>query len=278
MKKILCALLLCVFISPCVWGEGQPTQKCYEWIKDGDKETSFLQVFYDYAKYSEFPKVDDKDCKEKVLEALRGKGILNDSNKLIKSLPIMIMAGESRDSNSDTISQGRMDHIADFVNELNSDEITVSVSKSLALGKKDASLDRCGRYSDCAKDRRVIIIFGLFDNLQEVERVVKQEMGLNFDINPWKNIFVDVTQVNKIFDKYLLYSERSVWKTADGKFNTARLLSDSIAGVVLGTAGGLITANVVKKNQIEEGFEDLRCTIGGQAVADWGDEFSVGRI
>jgi hypothetical protein len=54
MKKILCALLLCVFISPCVWGEGQPTEKCYEWIKDGDKETSFLQVFYDYAKYSEF--------------------------------------------------------------------------------------------------------------------------------------------------------------------------------------------------------------------------------
>lgn len=68
----------------------------------------------------------------------------------------------------------------------------------------------------------------------------------------------------------------SVWKDKDGKFNTARLASDSIAGVVLGTAGGLITSSVVKKNQIENGFEDIKCTIGGQTVANWGDEFMVG--
>ena len=35
--------------------------------------------------------------------------------------------------------------------------------------------------------------------------------------------------------------DQSKWKNADGGFNTSRLLSDSIAGVVLGTAGGLIT-------------------------------------
>lgn len=68
----------------------------------------------------------------------------------------------------------------------------------------------------------------------------------------------------------------SKWKTADGKFNTARLASDSIAGVVLGTAGGLITSNVVKKHQVEDGFEDLQCVIGGQTVAGWGDEFTIG--
>lgn len=68
----------------------------------------------------------------------------------------------------------------------------------------------------------------------------------------------------------------SVWKTAEGKFNTSRLVSDSVAGVVLGTAGGLITSNVMKKNQVRGGFEDISCTIGGQVVADWGDEFSVG--
>ncbi len=68
----------------------------------------------------------------------------------------------------------------------------------------------------------------------------------------------------------------SVWKDADGKFNTARLASDSIAGVVLGTAGGLITSSVVKKNQVENGFEDIKCTIGGQNVAQWGDQFRVG--
>ena len=68
----------------------------------------------------------------------------------------------------------------------------------------------------------------------------------------------------------------SVWKDEEGKFNTARLASDSIAGVVLGTAGGLITSSVIKKHQIEDGFEDINCVIGGQSVAGWGDEFSVG--
>lgn len=68
----------------------------------------------------------------------------------------------------------------------------------------------------------------------------------------------------------------SVWKNAEGKFNYARLASDSIAGVVLGTAGGLITSSVVKKNQIKNGFEDIMCTVGGQNVANWGDEFRVG--
>ncbi len=69
---------------------------------------------------------------------------------------------------------------------------------------------------------------------------------------------------------------KSVWKNKEGNFNTSRLASDGIAGVVLGTAGGLITSNVVKKNQIKGGFEDINCTIGGQVVSGWGDEFNVG--
>ncbi|MDR0741221.1 MAG: hypothetical protein LBF28_00405 [Rickettsiales bacterium] len=72
------------------------------------------------------------------------------------------------------------------------------------------------------------------------------------------------------------YGDGSVWKTAEGKFNTSRLVSDSVAGVVLGTAGGLITSSVIKKNQIKGGFEDISCAIGGQTVAGWGDEFNVG--
>ncbi len=68
----------------------------------------------------------------------------------------------------------------------------------------------------------------------------------------------------------------SVWKNEDGGFNTSRLVSDSVAGVVLGTAGGLITSSVVKKNQIKGGFEDIKCTVGGQVVAGFGDEFRVG--
>jgi len=68
----------------------------------------------------------------------------------------------------------------------------------------------------------------------------------------------------------------SKWRTAEGNFNTSRLLSDSIAGVVLGTAGGLITSNVMKKNQASNGLEDIQCTVGGQVVAGWGDQFQVG--
>lgn len=86
-------------------------------------------------------------------------------------------------------------------------------------------------------------------------------------------------KINEAVDSlrsYVSDLEVSKWKTADGKFNTARLASDSIAGVVLGTAGGLITSNVVKKHQVEDGFEDLQCVIGGQTVAGWGDEFTVG--
>ncbi len=70
--------------------------------------------------------------------------------------------------------------------------------------------------------------------------------------------------------------ERSVWRNAEGNFNTARLASDITAGVVLGTVGGVVTGVVIKKNQVKKGFEALHCTVGGQKVAEWGDEFSVG--
>ncbi|MCL2331295.1 MAG: hypothetical protein FWC61_01995 [Proteobacteria bacterium] len=65
----------------------------------------------------------------------------------------------------------------------------------------------------------------------------------------------------------------SVWKNASGGFNTSRLASDSIAGVALGTVGGIVTANIIKKNQIRYGFEDLNCSVAGTKVADWGDTF-----
>lgn len=80
----------------------------------------------------------------------------------------------------------------------------------------------------------------------------------------------DLQNMNNQFER-----DRSHWKTASGNFNGARLASDSIAGVVLGTAGGLITSNVIKKNQIRSGFEDLQCVIAGQVVADYNDEFTT---
>ena len=86
----------------------------------------------------------------------------------------------------------------------------------------------------------------------------------------------EIEQLGKWLDEETKKFERSKWRDAEGKFNTARLASDSIAGVVLGTAGGLISSKVIKKKQVENGFEDIKCTIGSQEVADWGDEFQVG--
>lgn len=71
-------------------------------------------------------------------------------------------------------------------------------------------------------------------------------------------------------------SDRSVWKNADGSFNGARLASDLTAGVVLGTVGGVVSGVLIKKSQVEKGFDALNCTVNGQKIADWGDEFTVG--
>ena len=86
----------------------------------------------------------------------------------------------------------------------------------------------------------------------------------------------EITNATNDVDGILAGLKLTVWKDKDGNFNVARLASDSIAGVVLGTAGGLIMSHVVKKNQVKKGFEDVQCTVGGQKVADWGDEFTVG--
>ena len=78
-------------------------------------------------------------------------------------------------------------------------------------------------------------------------------------------------KLNKVRDSLSV----SVWKNKEGNFNTSRLISDGVAAVVLGTAGVVITSNIVKKNQIKYGFEDLKCHIGGQPVAEYGDAFRV---
>lgn len=83
------------------------------------------------------------------------------------------------------------------------------------------------------------------------------------------------TKMDKFFED-ASSAKKDVWKTADGKFNTARLASDLTAGVVLGTVGGVVSGVVIKKKQVEKGFDALHCTVGGQTVADWGDEFTVG--
>jgi hypothetical protein len=110
--------------------------------------------------------------------------------------------------------------------------------------------------------------------------VLIQEVSSEYNINLES---YDLTLNTEISGYYSRLSEirdtfkLNVWRDAEGNFNTARLASDSIAGVVLGTVGGVVTAHLVKKNQLKKGFEDIQCHIGGQSVADYGDGFVVGR-
>lgn len=67
----------------------------------------------------------------------------------------------------------------------------------------------------------------------------------------------------------------SVWKNAQGKFNTSRLLSDSIAGIALGTVGGLVVNKVVKDKHVETGFEEIGCAIDDERIADFDDVFVI---
>ena len=80
--------------------------------------------------------------------------------------------------------------------------------------------------------------------------------------------------VDDFFEK--ANEKASGWKDATGKVNAKRIASDVTAGVVLGTVGGVVSGVVIKKKQIEKGFEVLHCAIGGQTVANWGDTFTVG--
>ena len=85
-----------------------------------------------------------------------------------------------------------------------------------------------------------------------------------------------INSAMSVLNSFAASAKVSVWKNKEGNFNTARLASDSVAGVVLGTAGGLISNHLIKKNQIKKGMEDIQCTVGGQVVAGYGDEFMVG--
>lgn len=88
----------------------------------------------------------------------------------------------------------------------------------------------------------------------------------------------EIENAERVVRDFFASAERNanVWRDKGGKFNTARLASDVTAGVILGTVGGVVSSVVIKKKQVEKGFDALHCTVGGQAVADWGDTFRVG--
>lgn len=113
-----------------------------------------------------------------------------------------------------------------------------------------------------------------FDKL--IARVCNQSVTPSPVIVPDNSAKIKAAE--QTLSSFFISAERdaSVWRDAEGNFNTARLASDLTAGVVLGTVGGVVSGVVIKKKQIEKGFDALHCAVGGQTVADWGDIFNVG--
>lgn len=69
--------------------------------------------------------------------------------------------------------------------------------------------------------------------------------------------------------------DTSVWTTAEGKFNTARLGTDIASGIAMGLTGGLVSNVIIKNKQIKQGFQGYQCTVDSNIIADYGDEFVI---
>lgn len=106
---------------------------------------------------------------------------------------------------------------------------------------------------------------------------VLDETGETFTYAPGTTEVNGELEADDVANTYFNYSKENSSKfvNAEGKFNTARLISDSIAGVVLGTVGGVVTGVVVKKAQVKKGFEDISCVVNGQIIGGYGDELSI---
>ena len=114
---------------------------------------------------------------------------------------------------------------------------------------------------------------------QQLERRYDIKIDIEFDVDVNVTADADVVLTGKTneIDKIIAdLDAANKWRTEEGNFNTARLMTDLGSGVVLGTVGGVVTSVLMKKKQVEDGFENLKCTVGGQVVGSWGDTFKVG--
>lgn len=149
--------------------------------------------------------------------------------------------------------------------------------KSSSCPEVQRSFDAC-RDADCIKN--LINDVNLYKELIKAvcETGTGSASGSTGNSSAGGTSASEVLVAQKKLDDFYAYAKgnRSVWKDAEGKFNTTRLASDLTAGVVLGTVGGVVSGVVIKKKQVEKGFDALHCTVGGQTVADWGDTFNVG--
>lgn len=78
-----------------------------------------------------------------------------------------------------------------------------------------------------------------------------------------------------ILNTFKYTDDTSVWTTAEGKFNTARLGTDIASGIAMGLTGGLVSNVIIKNKQVKQGIQGYQCTVGSEVIADYGDEFIV---
>ena len=83
----------------------------------------------------------------------------------------------------------------------------------------------------------------------------------------------NVTNAMDVLNNFAVAADISVWTTADGKFNHARLAVDAASGVVMGTIGGVVSNVIIKNNQVKKGMEGYYCDINSENVAEYGDKF-----
>lgn len=174
----------------------------------------------------------------------------------------------------------------EFVNNLGKyeQELTSAISKypnekaklekALAGVKEAKGICKSGKTLVASQVERLLDVYGLLviaGNIVPEVHITNTEVGIDI-LRVESNIDAQYSSIARLRGELGL----SEWRDENGNFNTARLLSDSVAGVVLGTVGGIVTSKLVKKNQLKKGFEDLSCTVGGQRVADYGDDFTVG--
>lgn len=244
MKKIFGFFVAFMMLSlPCLAENNLEAEKCFEW-KDGGNV--YLFVYFDN-NLSTFPTIENDRCSEKV-----GNEINTRLNGVKPDEISIAMIGSASKAGNDPLniklSKDRMNAVKTLVPTSYNVDVEVKSGESNANVKQEHD----------PQDRSVLVIFSKTGGISAAKQKEIADLHSKLVALGWSSM------------------ERDVWKDKDGEFNTARLASDSIAGVVLGTAGGLISSHVIKKSQIKKGFEDIRCVIAGQSVADWGDLFQVG--
>ena len=169
------------------------------------------------------------------------------------------------------VEQGVKCPNGNYLSETQTFEVCEEDLGTIECDKFQMKVNDC-RSTDCVKN--------LLDRLESYDAIIEHvcRNGSSPVNVPGRDSEGDVVKAQKTLDDFYAYAKgnRSVWKDGEGKFNTTRLASDLTAGVVLGTVGGVVSGVVIKKKQVEKGFDALHCTVGGQTVADWGDTFNVG--